>query len=63
MVNQTVLYRLIRHCVFYGVESWSGVLEWRIGVRFWSGKSRMVCSCDACVCGQVLCNPVIVMNQ
>ena len=37
-----------RHCVFYGVESWSGVLEWS-GVRFWSGKGRMECSCDVCV--------------
>ena len=31
-----------RHCVFYGVESWSGVLEWSHGVefggKFWSGS-------------------------
>ena len=25
------------HCVIYGVESWSGVLEWSHGVEFWSG--------------------------
>ena len=24
------------HCVFYGVESWSGVLEWILGVDLWS---------------------------
>ena len=35
-----------RHCVIYGVESWSGVLEWSHGVEswseFWSGmKSDM----------------------
>ena len=28
---------LSRHCVIYGVESWSGVLEWNHGVEFWSG--------------------------
>ena len=27
----------IGHCVIYGVESWSGVLEWSHGVEFWSG--------------------------
>ena len=26
-----------RYCVIYGVESWSGVLEWSHGVEFWSG--------------------------
>ena len=26
-----------RHCVIYGVESWSGVLEWSHGVESWSG--------------------------
>ena len=32
-----------RHCVIYGVESWSGVLkwsgamEWSFGVELWSG--------------------------
>ena len=26
-----------RHCVIYGVESWSGVLEWSHGVEFLSG--------------------------
>ena len=30
-----------RHCVINGVESWSGVLEWSLGVEFgviiWSG--------------------------
>ena len=26
-----------RHCVIYGVESLSGVLEWSHGVEFWSG--------------------------
>ena len=25
------------HCVIYGVESWSGVLEWSHGMEFWSG--------------------------
>ena len=25
-----------RHCVIYGVESWSGVLEWSHGVAYWS---------------------------
>ena len=25
------------HCVFYGVESWSGVLDWSHGVEYWSG--------------------------
>ena len=25
------------HCVIYGVESWSGVLEWSHGVESWSG--------------------------
>ena len=25
------------HCVIYGVESWSEVLEWSHGVEFWSG--------------------------
>ena len=39
-----------------GAEHWSGV-------RFWSGKSGMECSCDVCVCGQVLCNLVKVMDQ
>ena len=29
-------------------EFWSRVLEWS-GDRFWSGKSRMECSCDVCV--------------
>ena len=28
---------LERHCVIYGVESWSGVLEWSLGVEPWSG--------------------------
>ena len=23
-----------RHCVIHGVESWSGVLEWSLGVDF-----------------------------
>ena len=40
------VYITIRHSVFYGVDSWSGVLEWS---RFWSGKSRIECSC-MCVC-------------
>ena len=31
-----------------GAELWSGVLE-RSGVRFWSGKIRMECSCGVCV--------------
>ena len=44
------------------MESWSEVLEWS-GVRFWSGKSREECSCDVCVCGQVLINLVTVMDQ
>ena len=22
------------HCVIYGVESWSGVMEWSLGVDF-----------------------------
>ena len=26
-----------RHCAIYGVESWSGVLEWSHGVESWSG--------------------------
>ena len=26
----------LRHCVFYGVESWSGVLERSFGVEYWS---------------------------
>ena len=26
-----------RHCVFYGVESWIGVLDWSHGVEYWSG--------------------------
>ena len=25
------------HCVFYGVESWIGVLDWSHGVEYWSG--------------------------
>ena len=29
--------------------SWSRVLEWS-GVRIWSGKSRIECSCYVCVC-------------
>ena len=27
----------IWHCVIYGVESWSGVLEWSHRVESWSG--------------------------
>ena len=26
-----------RHCVIYGVEVWSGVLVWHVGVKFWIG--------------------------
>ena len=26
----------IGHCVFYGVESWIGVLDWSHGVEYWS---------------------------
>ena len=37
------------HKIVYS-NLWSGVLEWSIGVRFWSCKSRMECSCDVCVC-------------
>ena len=49
--------------VFYGVESWSRVLEWS-GIRFWRDQSRMECSCDVCVCvAKFLCNLVIVMYQ
>ena len=28
----------IGHCVFYGVESWSGVIEWSLGGKCWSGS-------------------------
>ena len=37
-VIKTVLLTIDRgHCVIYGVESWSGVLEWSHGVESWSG--------------------------
>ena len=54
---------LIKLCIL-----WSGVLELSIGVdwsQIWRSKSRMECSCDVCVCvcGPVLCNLVIVMDQ
>ena len=61
-----------RHRVFYDVESWSAVLgcslrvEYWSGVKFWSDKSScsLVIKWRAvviCVCGQVLCNLVIVI--
>ena len=25
------------HCVFYGLESWIGVLVWSHGMEYWSG--------------------------
>ena len=28
------LYNKNRHCAIYGVDSWSGVLEWSHGVEF-----------------------------
>ena len=48
---------LIKSCIL-----WIGVLELS-GVRFLRGKSRKERSCDVCVCGQALCNHVIVMAQ
>ena len=31
------------HCVFYGAEFWSGILEWS-GVKFWSGMFSLLSS-------------------
>ena len=50
-------YLLFAHKIVYSMEwSWSEVLEWS-GVRF-----RMECSCDVCVCGQVLCHRQVVFS-
>ena len=52
-----------RHNVFYEVESWSRVLEQSIGVewsRILEWQKYVMC---VCVCGQVLCNLVLVMDQ
>ena len=32
-----ISWRSNGHCVFYEVESWSGVLDWSHGVEYWSG--------------------------
>ena len=52
------------HRVFYGVESWSRVLEGSIGVESDFGVAKVEWSAVVmCVCCQVLCNLVIVMDQ
>ena len=35
-LNAPLLLCCSGHYVIYGVESWSGVLEWSHGVTFWS---------------------------
>ena len=34
------------HCVFYGVESWSKVLEWHIGVASNFGVANRLVLCE-----------------
>ena len=51
MMSLAYMYRLVRyrHRVFYGVESWIGVLdwshEWNTGVDSWSGT--LECNVEA----------------
>ena len=39
LLEKTPLYG---HCVFYGVKSWSGVMEWRIGVESNFGVAKIL---------------------
>ena len=55
-------YLFLAHKIVYSMK-WSPGAEYWNGVRFWRGQSRMECSCDMCVCGQVLCNLEIVIKQ
>ena len=31
-----------RHCVFLGLESWIGVLDWSFGTKLWSGTENLI---------------------
>ena len=64
MIGASLTVVFYVHRVFYGVESWSGVLEWSIGVESDFGVAKEEKSAFVmCVCGQVLCTLVIVMDQ